>query len=112
MQTQIQARSFELHPAQKFVVDRGLAKVGRLLKHVPSELLLANVVISCHHTPDPVFTSHLYLEMPSQKITSSATNRKFAIAFNESLNKLMRQLRKRKTALLQSREKMDAFKSA
>ncbi len=97
MKLNIGAKGFELHDAQRYIIDQGIAKLNRYLKHTPQDLINSNVVISCHHTPGPVFTSHLYLELPDQKISSSSTSHKFNMAFKDSLSKLMRQLRKRKT---------------
>ncbi len=100
MKLNIGAKGFELHDAQKYIIDQGIAKLNRYLKHTPQDLINSNVIISCHHTPSPVFTSHVYLELPDQKISSSSTSRRFNMAFKDSLNKLMQQLRKRKTKAL------------
>lgn len=112
MKLNIAAKGFDLHEAQKFIIDRGMAKLNRFLKNTPQDLIDSNVMISCHHNPTPSFTSHLYLELPDQKISAIASSHKFNLAFTQSLNKLMQQLRKRKTRLMNYQPSQNSLKSA
>jgi len=99
MDYHISSKGFELREAQKFSIDRGMAKIDRLCKNFESELVHGNVVISCHQEGTPVFTSHVYLELPGAKLSAMATARKFGLSYNQALKKLRTQLKKYKESL-------------
>jgi len=104
MQTQIQSKGFELHDAQKYLINKSTSNVERYLNQLSYTQPNINVVASCHRSPRPIFTVHVYLELSSDKISAIATSRRFAQALNESMDHLKRQIRKRKTDLLKQRE--------
>lgn len=100
---QIKTKGFDLHPAQNFVINKGYQRIKRIIKYLPEDLVVFNVVISCHHQKSPVFTTHFYLDTPNGKFSSMASSRKFHLSVGESVDRIMRQLRKKKTVLLNKR---------
>lgn len=94
----VQSKGFELSPAQDFVIRRGISKIERYCKNFKTDQINAQVVIS-YHNPPKNFGAHLFLELPSHKISAVTNDFNFSLAYNEVIDKVLTQLRKHKAKM-------------
>jgi ribosomal subunit interface protein len=98
MHIQVDAKDFDLHEAQHFIINKGLRRIVRLCKHFPEDTISAHVKID-YHRPPKLFTVHLTVSLPHDTVSTTTDNYRFPLAFSQALKKITTQLRKSKNKL-------------
>lgn len=101
MQYSVQAKGFELSPAQDFIIKKGISKLLRYCKNFNDDAITAQVMVS-YHNPPKNFGTHIFLEVPGNKMSAVTNGFKFNQAYNEVVEKILSQLRKHKAKLQRS----------